>query len=139
MTPCNSRIGCFAGCFPHSQNQLYNSPLQICIAEHMQKTTKLKTTDSFQIGKKNPTKKKFIVEPRFFTSWTIGNEKCTPCARARKQNYISIYISLYMKTFLKTGVCIMINSSKISIHHFIATTLFRVVKEWPHPSGNIYE
>ena len=26
----------------------------------------------------------------------------------------------------------MINSSKISIHRFIATTLFRVVKEWPH-------
>ena len=33
----------------------------------------------------------------------------------------------------------MINSSKISIHRFIATTLFRVVKEWPHSSGNIHE
>ena len=37
-------------------------------------------------------------------------------------------------------VCnIMINSSKISIRRFIATTLFRVVKEWPHSSGNIHE
>ena len=36
-------------------------------------------------------------------------------------------------------VYIMINSSKISIHRFIATTLFRVVKEWPHSSGNIHE
>ena len=33
----------------------------------------------------------------------------------------------------------MINGSKISIHRFIATTLFRVVKEWPHSSGNIIE
>ena len=33
----------------------------------------------------------------------------------------------------------MINSSKISVHRFIATTLFRVVKEWPHSSGNIHE
>ena len=29
----------------------------------------------------------------------------------------------------------MINSGKISIHRFIATTLFRVVKEWPHSSA----
>ena len=36
-------------------------------------------------------------------------------------------------------IYIMINSSKISIHRFIATTLFRVVKEWPHSSGNIHE
>ena len=32
----------------------------------------------------------------------------------------------------------MINGSKISIHRFIATTLFRVVKEWPHSSGIFY-
>ena len=32
----------------------------------------------------------------------------------------------------------MINSSNISIDRFIATTLFRVVKEWPHSSGNIH-
>ena len=30
----------------------------------------------------------------------------------------------------------MINGSKISVHRFIATTLFRMVKEWPHSSGN---
>ena len=34
---------------------------------------------------------------------------------------------------------IMINGSKISIHRFIATTLFRLVKEWPHSSGNIHD
>ena len=33
----------------------------------------------------------------------------------------------------------MINGSKISVHRFIATTLFRMVKEWPHSSGNINE
>ena len=33
----------------------------------------------------------------------------------------------------------MTNSSKISIHRFIATMLFRVVKEWPHSSGKIHE
>ena len=33
----------------------------------------------------------------------------------------------------------MIYSSMISIHRFIATTLFRVVKEWPHSSGKIHE
>ena len=33
----------------------------------------------------------------------------------------------------------MINGSKTSIHRFIATTLFRVVKEWPHSSGNLHE
>ena len=30
----------------------------------------------------------------------------------------------------------MIKGSKISVHRFIATTLFRKVKEWPHSSGN---
>ena len=33
----------------------------------------------------------------------------------------------------------MIKSSKISIHRFIATTLFRVIKGRPHSSGNINE
>ena len=40
-----------------------------------------------------------------------------------KEKKKNIYIYIYD---------IMINSSKISIHRFIATTLFRVVKEWPH-------
>ena len=31
---------------------------------------------------------------------------------------------------------IMINGSKISVHRFIATTLFRMIEEWPHSSGN---
>ena len=42
-----------------------------------------------------------------------------------------IYIYIY--------IYIMINGSKISIHRFIATALFRMVKEWPHSSGNINE
>ena len=33
-------------------------------------------------------------------------------------------------------IIIMINGSKISVHRFIATTLFRIVEERPHSSGN---
>ena len=46
-----------------------------------------------QIGTKDPTKKKFIVEPSFFTSWTMTSEKCT---RAHVQENKSIYISIYL-------------------------------------------
>ena len=94
------------GCFPHSQNQSYNSPLQICIAGRMLFSKKTQTTCSFQIGTKlkNPTKKKIIVEPRFFHKLDNSKWKMYTGTRARKQKYISIYISLYMKTFLKTGV-----------------------------------
>jgi len=63
--------------------------------------------------------------------------------------HIYIYIYIYFlnlnrinfgqRSTLRGAVTIMINSSKISIHRFIATTLFRVVKEWPHSSGNIHE
>ena len=54
---------------------------------------KTQTTCSFQIGTKNPTKKKFIVGPSFFTSWTIANHKCT---RAHVQDKKSIYLSIYL-------------------------------------------
>ena len=54
---------------------------------------KTQTTCSFQIGTKNPTRKKFIVEPSFFTSWTIANEKCT---RAHVQENKSIYLSIHL-------------------------------------------
>ena len=95
VTPYNSRIGCFEGCFPHSQTQLYNSPLQICIAGRMHfskknKTKKLKTTGSFQIGKK-PDEEKIYHWTELFTSWTIRSEKCT---RAHVQENKSIYLSL---------------------------------------------
>ena len=60
------------------------------------KKKKRKTTCSFQIGTKNPTKKKFIVEPSFFTSWTITSEKCT---RAHVQENKSIYIYLYISPY----------------------------------------
>ena len=88
---------------------------------------------------KEPDEERIYRWTEFFHKLDNKKWKMRTGARATKQNYISIYISLYMKTFLKTGVCIMINSSKISIHRFIATTLFRVVKEWPHSSGNIYD
>ena len=88
-----TRLLRFAGCFPHSQNQSYNSPLQICIARQMLFSKITQTICSFQIGTKNPTKKKIIVEPSFFTSWTIANEKCT---RAHVQENKSIYLSIYL-------------------------------------------
>ena len=62
-------------------------------------------TCSFQIVTKNPKKKKFIVEPSFFTSWTIAGERCTRAhAQENKSIFVFIYIYLYLKTFLKTGV-----------------------------------
>ena len=69
---------------------------------------KLKRHVLFKLEQKNPTRKKFIVELSFFTSWTIANEKCT---RAYVQENKSIYLSIYlsdMKPFLKTGVYIYI-------------------------------
>ena len=53
--------------------------------------------------------------------------------------YIYIYIYYCVYIYIYIYIYIMINSSKISIHRFIATTLFRLVKEWPHSSGNIHE
>ena len=55
---------------------------------------KTQTTCSFQIGTKNPTKKKICHWTEFFnTSWTIENEKC---ARAHVQDNKSIYLSIYL-------------------------------------------
>ena len=95
---------------------------------------------------KEPDKERIYRWGEFFHKLDNTKWKMRTGARATKQNYISIYISLCMKTFLKTGVYIyilyiyiMINGSKISIHRFIATMLFRVVKEWPHSSGNIHQ
>ena len=59
------------------------------------------------------------------TSYNLRENGVNLCVPKFNLNYICIYI--------------MIKSSKISIHRFIATTLFRVVKEWPHSSGNIHE
>ena len=50
-----------------------------------------------------------------------------------------VAVKLIYSRYIYREVYIMFNSSKISIHRFIATTLFRVVKEWPHSSGNIHE
>ena len=60
--------------------------------------------------------------------------------------YVCMYVCVYVCMCVRMYVCmygmvfmyVMINSSKISIHRFIATTLFRVVEEWPL-SGNIHE
>ena len=62
-----------------------------------------------QIETKNLTKRKFIFELSFFTSWTITCEKCTRAhVQENKSIYLSIYMYLYMKTFLKTGVYLTI-------------------------------
>ena len=47
----------------------------------------------WEIRTKNLTKTKFIVEPSFFTSWTIRSEKCS---RAQLQENKSIYLSIYL-------------------------------------------
>ena len=47
----------------------------------------------WETGTKNLTKRKFIVEPRFFTSWTITSEKCT---RAHVQENKSVHLSIYL-------------------------------------------
>ena len=87
------------GCFPHSQNQSYNSPLQICIAGRMLFSKKKpKRHVLFKLEQKNPTRKKFIVEPSFFTSWTIANEKCTR-VHVQENKSIYLYISLYENLF----------------------------------------
>ena len=41
-----------------------------------------------------------------------------------------------MRSTLGGAVIIIINGSKISVHRFIATTLFRMIEGWPHSSGN---
>ena len=81
------------GCFPHSQNRSYNSPLQICIAGRMLFLKKLKRHVLFKLEQRTLQRKKFIVEPSFLTSWTIENEKC---AGAHVQDNKSIYLSIYL-------------------------------------------
>ena len=55
---------------------------------------------SWEIGTKNLTKRKFIIEPNFFTSWTLTSEKCTRMhMQENKGIYLSIYISLYENLF----------------------------------------
>ena len=64
----------------------------------------------WQIGTKNLMRREFIVEPSFFTSWTIRSEKC---ARAHVQQNKTIYLSIYLsiwKPFWKR-VCIYIYNS----------------------------
>ena len=69
----------------------------------LKNTKKLKTTGSFQIGKKKPDEEKNYRWTEFFTSWTITSQKCT---RAHVQENKSIYLSIYPP--LKTGVYIYI-------------------------------
>ena len=55
----------------------------------------------WEIRTKNPTKTKFIVEPSFFTSWTIRSEKCSWAqVQENKSIYLSIYLSIW-KPFWK--------------------------------------
>ena len=114
--------------FNTSENQSYNSPLQICIAGRMLFSKKPQTTCSFQIRTKNPTKKKFIVVPSFFTSWTIENEKCI---RAHVQHNKSIYLPIHLsiwKPFWKR-VCIYIYRAGKKIYIYRAGKNMTV---WSH-------
>ena len=61
------------------------------------KKKKLKTT--CQIGTKNPTTKKFIVEPSFFTSWTITSLNAHGSTCKKTKVYIYLNISLYENLF----------------------------------------
>ena len=55
----------------------------------------------WQIGTKNLTRREFIVEASFFTSWTIRSEKCARAhVQQNKTMYLSIYLSLW-KPFWK--------------------------------------
>ena len=55
----------------------------------------------WQIGTKNLTKRELIIEPSFFTSWTILSEKCARAhMQQNKTKYLSIYLSMW-KPFWK--------------------------------------
>ena len=54
---------------------------------------------NWQIGTKNLTKRKFIVEPSFFTSWTITSVNAHGRTCKKTKVYIYLYISLYENLF----------------------------------------
>ena len=64
---------------------------------YFSKKKKLKTT--CQLGTKNPTTKKFIVEPSFFTSWTITSLNAHGRTCKKTKVYIYLNISLYENLF----------------------------------------
>ena len=97
--------------FLHTQNQLYNLPLQNLYRRHMHKRHVL-----FKLEQNTRRKKKLSLN-RVFHKLDNNKWKMYTGARARKQKYISIYISLYMKTFLKTFCCS--NSYIIYIYIYI--------------------
>ena len=67
---------------------------------------------NWQIGAKNLTKRKFIVWPSFFTSWTITSVMHTGGRTCKKTKvYIYLYISLYENLFENGCVYIYISSS----------------------------
>ena len=128
------KLGCFAGCFPHSQNQPYNSPSQICIAGRMHFSVKNSNDMFFSNWNKKPDKEKFIVEPIFFTSWTMTSKECT---RAHLQENKSRYLSLYLSIWKRFWKRVYISSGFTSNHRLIATELFRMV-QGPHSSGQFW-
>ena len=54
---------------------------------------------NWQIGTKNLTKRKIIVELSFFTSWTITNVNAHGRTCKKTKVYIYLYISLYENLF----------------------------------------
>ena len=83
------------GCFPrHSQNEPNDSPLQICTAGQMHFSNEKKKIKQLVLFKLDQItrQEKFIVEPSFFTSWSITSEKCR---RAHVQENRHISLSIY--------------------------------------------
>ena len=99
MTPYNSRIRCFVGYFPHSQNQLYNSPLQICIVGRMY-FAKKKTQNDMSNWNKKPDDEKNLSLNRVFSQvgqYQVKNAHGRTCKGTKV--YIYLYISLYENLF----------------------------------------
>ena len=82
---------------------------------------------------KNLTKREFIVEPSFFTSWTIRSEKC---ARAHVQQNKTIYLSIYLsiwKPFWKRVYVYIYIYIYIYIHTLYYNGWHRIF--WPNRSS----
>ena len=90
----------------------------------------------WQIGTKNLTRREFIVEASFFTSWTIRSDKC---ARAHVQKnktiYQSIYLSLWKPFWKRVYIYIYIYTRPFSkrfsyreIYRYIDTSVFLHVR-----------
>ena len=132
MTPYNSRIGCFAGCFPHSQNQPYNSPSQIYIAGRVYFSKKKKTQNDRSNWNKKPDDEKIYRWTEFFTSWTITSEKYTRAhVQENKSIYLSIYLSVWKPFWKRVYIYIYIyNFTEVQVSRVIIVLLLQNCFVW---------